>query len=385
MPVDKKASKQTITAYQAFVLIYSTMFGVGSLSLSNDLANASKHNMIWIIFAAGLFIWFYVYCHTRLIQRFPGQTMVQFLPKVFGSNRFSTLGKILSFPILLAMGVYYVLVIAAATRIFSEAVVTNVLNQTPIGVLTISMMLMGAIASCNGLETIARINEFLIPFLFMPFFIMMIAMFQKGSITNLLPLFHMDWEQIFKGIVSAVFSYLGFSVFFMFAGYYQQPQKALKAHNFAMLAIIFTYSYICIATLSVFGPYELGNITYPTLEVAKVVNMPLLVFERFESFLLVLWLLKVFTTIINVYATIVQITIEYFGLKEKTRPWIAFSFLPLMYGLSTIPTTFAEILHFNRIISISGLCLGAVFILVLLIAVVRRKKGEAPSETTSRS
>lgn len=382
---NEKASKQTITSYQAFALIYSTMFGVGSLSLPNAMASASGNNMIWIIIVSGLVTWLILYLNTRLLQRFPGQTMVQFLPQIFGTKKFTVIGRVLSLPILLAIGLYWLLITASATRFFSEAVVTNVLNNTPVGVLTFSMLLMGAIASCNDLETIARINEFLLPFTFMPFFIMMIAMIQKGSVTNILPFFQLNWEQIFQGIASASFSYLGFKVALMFAGYYQQPQKAAKAHSYAMLAIMFSYGYICLATLSVFGPSELAKIAYPTLEVAKVMNMPMLVFERFESIILILWLLNVFTTIINVYANLVQIIIEYFDLKEKVRPWISLAFLPLMYGLSTIPTNLPEMNYYTNWLSMAGVLLGVLFILVLLIAVIRRKKGGVHGEATSRS
>jgi len=248
----------------------------------------------------------------------------------------------------------------------------------------ITLILTGAIAAGSDLGIIAKLNEFLFPFTLLPFFFMLIAMVQKGSMTHILPLLQLDWSMVFKGVFSATYSYAGYKVALMFAGFYQQPEKALKSHTYAVAAVIFSYWYICLTTLSVFGTSELKKVVYPVLEVVKVIHMPALVFDRLESGILAIWLLAVFTSIINLHASLVQMVIEYFQLKEKTRRWIAFAFVPIAYGLGTIPKNYEEVSVYTGWIGLYGNTIALIVsVLLLVLAVIRRKKGGARHENSS--
>lgn len=94
----KTASKQVITSYQAFTLLYSTIFGAGVLSLPRSVGESAGNDMIWVILLSGVVVAILVYLITRLCQRFPGMTLVQFAPYILGSRKRKWVGYVISFP-----------------------------------------------------------------------------------------------------------------------------------------------------------------------------------------------------------------------------------------------------------------------------------------------
>jgi len=117
----EKASKQTITAYQAFALIYSTILGVGILSLPRDMAETVGNDMVWVIIMSGLIVGVLLYFITWLCQRFPRQTMVQFFPQILGSEKNPKVGRILSIPFFILIGSFWLISVASVARIFGES------------------------------------------------------------------------------------------------------------------------------------------------------------------------------------------------------------------------------------------------------------------------
>jgi spore germination protein len=378
-------SKQTISAYQAFSLVFSTLYGVGVLSLPRDVAEASGNDMVWVIVAAGIVVGIFIMIISVLCRRFPKLTLVQFVPLILGSDKRKKLGLILSIPIFFALAGFWVFGISISVRVFGEAVVNAVLLRTPIEAVMMILLLSSAIGAGSELGIIAKFNEFLLPFNFIPFFIMVIALYQHGKVPNLLPLFEINWPMFLKAVLTATFSYAGFKVMLMFSGYYQDPQKTFKAHLYAIVAVIFSYWYLCLTALSVFGKDELNRVLYPVLEVVKNVEVRGVLFERLESAILALWLIAVFTTVLNLHAALVEMVMQLFRLEGRYRRWIAFAFSPLLFGLGLIPKNMEELAVIANWVGIYEFSLSIAFVFLTIVAVIRKKKGEVPDETETIS
>ncbi|MBA4551626.1 endospore germination permease [Thermoactinomyces vulgaris] len=377
----KTASKQVITSYQAFTLLYSTIFGAGVLSLPRSVGESAGNDMIWVILLSGVVVAILVYLMTRLCQRFPGMTLVQFAPYILGSRKRKWVGYVISFPFLLMVALFFVMGTASVVRIFGETVVTTMLPRTPVEAVMLIFLLAAAFGAGSDLGVIAKLNEFLFPITLIPFLSMIYALFQSGEITNILPLFQLDPMVLPKALMGGAFAFAGFQVVMIFSGFYQQPEKMKKANMISILAITISYWYLCAISLSVFGIDEVKNLMFPVLEVAKVVKMEDILFERIESAILSIWLVAGYTSVVNLFSALVQIIIEYFRLSERYRRWIAFLAVPVFLYLALIPENTQEVgIYADRIGLYDGVISVIIPVVLLLVAVIRKKKGEVRDE-----
>jgi spore germination protein len=377
----KTASKQVITSYQAFTLLYSTIFGAGVLSLPRSVGESAGNDMIWVILLSGVVVAILVYLMTRLCQRFPGMTLVQFAPYILGSRKRKWVGYVISFPFLLMVALFFVMGTASVVRIFGETVVTTMLPRTPVEAVMLIFLLAAAFGAGSDLGVIAKLNEFLFPITLIPFLSMIYALFQSGEITNILPLFQLDPLVLPKALMGGAFAFAGFQVVMIFSGFYQQPEKMKKANMISILAITISYWYLCAISLSVFGIDEVKNLMFPVLEVAKVVKMEDILFERIESAILSIWLVAGYTSVVNLFSALVQIIIEYFRLSERYRRWIAFLAVPVFLYLALIPENTQEVgIYADRIGLYDGVISVIIPVVLLLVAVIRKKKGEVRDE-----
>ena len=377
----KTASKQVITSYQAFTLLYSTIFGAGVLSLPRSVGELAGNDMIWVILLSGVVVAILVYLITRLCQRFPGMTLVQFAPYILGSRKRKWVGYVMSFPFLLMVALFFVMGTASVVRIFGETVVTTMLPRTPVEAVMLIFLLAAAFGAGSDLGVIAKLNEFLFPITLIPFLSMIYALFQSGEITNILPLFQLDPMVLPKALMGGAFAFAGFQVVMIFSGFYQQPEKMKKANMISILAITISYWYLCAISLSVFGIDEVNNLMFPVLEVAKVVKMEDILFERIESAILSIWLVAGYTSVVNLFSALVQIIIEYFRLSERYRRWIAFLAVPVFLYLALIPENTQEVgIYADRIGLYDAVISVIIPVVLLLVAVIRKKKGEVRDE-----
>ncbi|MBH8598119.1 MULTISPECIES: endospore germination permease [unclassified Thermoactinomyces] len=376
-------TRYSITVYQAFTIVVSTIYGVGVLSLPRDVAEVSGNDMSWIIIVSGIFVGIIIALLTALCMRFPGQTIVQFAPEILGSRRSHWLGRFLTIIVLLIIALYLVSGISMSVRIFGEAMVNAVLVNTPIEAVILVLLISVAIAAGSEFGIVAKYNELLMLLNFLPLVIEIFAFIQRGESTNLLPLLQMNTSQLPKAMLSGAFAYSGYSVLLMFSGFYKQPMKAWKAHLFAIGTIIVLYWIKCVGTLSIFGKDELVRVMYPVLETGKVIRLHAMLFERLESAILSIWLVLVFTSVLNLYACTVQMVIEFFRLKGRYRRWIAFAFAPVLYVMAMAPENMGEVGKYAERVGIFGFLTDCLPILLLVIAILRRKKGEMPREISS--
>ena len=377
----KTASKQVITSYQAFTLLYSTIFGAGVLSLPRSVGESAGNDMIWVILLSGVVVAILVYLITRLCQRFPGMTLVQFAPYILGSRKRKWVGYVISFPFLLMVALFFVMGTASVVRIFGETVVTTMLPRTPVEAGMLIFLLAAAIGAGSDLGVIAKLNEFLFPITLIPFLSMIYALFQSGEITNILPLFQLDPMVLPKALMGGAFAFAGFQVVMIFSGFYQQPEKMKKANMISILAITISYWYLCAISLSVFLFFYVYNLMFPVLEVAKVVKMEDILFARIESAILSIWLVAGYTSVVNLFSALVQIIIEYFRLSERYRRWIAFLAVPVFLYLALIPENTQEVgIYADRIGLYDAVISVIIPVVLLLVAVIRKKKGEVRDE-----
>jgi spore germination protein len=381
-PAATDSSKRSITAYQAFALVHSTMMGVGVLSLPREVSREAGSDAIWVVLLGALPVWLFLFFMSRLIRRFPGETIVEFAPRILGPERRKWIGKWISVPFLLPLAVFWILALSQISRIFGEAVVSAVLLRTPIEAVLLMLILASAIAAGSKIGVIAKFNELLFPFTLVPLIFILVSIFERGDLTNVLPLFQADWQHVLRGILVSAFAFAGYKVVLVFGGYYQQPEQSFKAHSWSVLTVTLIYWGLVVNAVSVFGPHELVNMLWPVLESMKVIQLQNFILERMEAGIIAIWVTAVYTSMVNMYAAFTEMTMRFFRLDERMRKWVVIAVIPIIYTLSLYPDNIQETTMISGRVGIVALILAATLpAMLLIIAVFRRKKGGSEHET----
>jgi spore germination protein len=112
--------------------------------------------------------------------------------------------------------------------------------------------------------------------------------------------------------------------------------------------------------------------TWPTISQIRSFEIPGLIFERFESLLLVIWIMQIFTTFtITYYAAALGLA----QLFNKNIRSPIFILLPVIYFMAMIPKTLSDL--FNMADMISNVALFLFSTIPLLLIISKCKGGEA--------
>lgn len=375
-----------ITPQQSTSIIASTIIGVGVLTLPRTAASA--HEAAWIVtLASGLVALFAIWLITRLTQRFPGKTVIEFLPDVLASRRRRIIAKIICAPFTLTFISFWILATVTAARTFGEVIVTAILQTTPLEVIIGTMLLGTFFLVWNKTEVLARFNELVFPLIIIPGLLIAIASFQNARLYNLLPLWTTDWGTILQSVFTTIFAYQGFSVMLLFTAYTQKKAKITGANLLGVGIPIFVYALVVFAGMSVFGHEELLLLVWPTLELVKTTEFPGLVFERMESLFLGIWVAAVYTTVGNLYysASMALAQCLPFRQKNRARRGIALLLLPLMYMLALQPRNISQLFHWTHLLGYLGVVVGILIPIFLYLIAMIRKKGKERSDDDQES
>lgn len=357
-------SDEMISTYQSTALLINSSISVGVLSLQHPVVRSSGTDGIWVLLLSGLVIMLFVYLFTKLMQQFPKKGFVTISRDFLGRRKW--IGKWLSAPVVIGAGLFWLMTVAIISRSFGEVLKTSVFVKTPSVVILLAFILGGALVVANSPQIIARYNEIVLPFLFLPIPLLLISLVQEGELVNILPLFQLDWWGVIRGVFQTLFIFAGYSVIFVYMAYYQEPRSAVRSHMWGMGIIISFYWITLLSSLAVFGPVELERMMWPTLELVKMASVPGMIFERMESIFLVIWVIAVFTTILNVYGAYVDMVIHFFSLGKESRKWVAWGSTPLLFLLSLWPSDLNEVIRLREMVVYSE---WVVYLLISLVLV----------------
>ncbi|GGA33117.1 germination protein [Kroppenstedtia guangzhouensis] len=375
---------QSISLYQGYALVMSTLIGVGVLQFQRGIVQEAGPNGVWTILIGGLTPLAEVWLVTLLMKRFPGKNIVQLTRDLLGTDKNPRLGTWLSLPFLGALSFFWLVATAIVARTFGEVLIGAILPMTPMEVIIGTLIFSATFVVVQQVHIVARFCEFLLPVLFFPITILLLTLVQGVELENFLPLFELNWKQVLNSVLSSSFVFAGISVLYIFMGYYQQPKQAMKPHLLAVLTVIFGYWVTLATSIGVFGPQELTVMMWPTLDLVKQAEVPGQLLSRLESPILSIWVVAVFTTLVTIFASFVDLGVTLFNLKERHRKWLAWGAAPVIYGLAFWPSDVEELLKWGDRGGWFGFVVSFSVALILLgIAWVRGRKGRKSDASSS--
>lgn len=370
-----------ITPRQSASLIASSIIGVSVLALPRLTAQYALEAG-WLATIAGALVGIIAtFFLTRLGLRFPYMSIVEYSKVILGSEKKlvgRVIGKILTFPIVVAFFAYWLISSAIVSRSFGEVVVGSVLTNTPIEVIIGTMLVFAFIFCMYEIEVVARVNEILIPLIVIPVLLIAIFSFQAFEFKNILPIWpDLSIASFLRAALITAFAYQGYEVISIFSAYTHVTQKNTRLNILGILVPLFVYLLIVVAGISVFGVDELEYLMWPTLELVKVTQFPGLILERMESAFLGVWVAAVFTGVGNLFYISTVILSRYFKVGQHRR-WFALGLTPVIFWLSLLPQNILELFEWQTHIGYFGFSISFGIPFLLFGIAKLRKKGDDP-------
>ncbi|GGH22604.1 spore germination protein [Paenibacillus segetis] len=355
---------EKLTTTQAIVIVSNFMLGSGILTLPRTLAEEMKTPDGWItVVLGGLIIMLVGICIVKLCQQFPGETFFQFGKKIVGS----WIGHLLG----ILMVLYFMCLSAFEIRVMAEVTMLYLLEGTPLWAIIMFFMWIGLYLASGGINPIARLFEIILPITFVVFIFSMALSYKIFDIDNLRPVLGDGILPVIRGLKSTILVYAGYEVMLIVTAKMQQPKDGVKAMVIGTGIPIFLYIVTIIMVIGAMSIDGVVRSTWPTLDLMRSFEIAGLLFERFEFFLLVIWIMQIFSTFSICHYTaslgLSQI------MNKKIKP-IMYLLLPIIFLVAMLPKNVNELFEFGDFIgNISIYLVGLVSIILLLMSKVFKK------------
>lgn len=192
-----------------------------------------------------------------------------------------------------------------------------------------------------------------------------------------MPLFNHDFKDYLLSAKESGFMYFGVEAIFVFFPFIKNGMKSSKWGHYGLLYTTIFYLVITLVTFMYFTQGKLQHLSWPTLSIIKIIQLPFL--ERFEFIFIFTWLL-VFIPVVCTYlwssVRIIKLT-----FKKLTPTFILFFLL----GSSFLIICNAEDILFKqlleKVVRYSGLIflfgyVPLLFMISLIKSMISKRKPE---------
>ncbi|AXI08140.1 endospore germination permease [Oceanobacillus sp. 143] len=357
-------SEVQISEKDIAIAVPSIVIAVGILSLPAKLANVTISSDGWIpLLVSGMIMIIVTWLFVKVASRFPNQSFF-----AFGSKLVT---KPIAIVLIFLFAIQGILVTAFEVREIADISQIYLLNDTPMEVLSLSFLLVVIYAVSGERAGIFRLNMLFFPFIiFISFFVIILSI---GWIQpeNLLPVFQTSLSGYMEGVKTSINFYgnIGFLLFYIALA--KQPKKAPKMAAIGMTFVVVLYTLLFIACVGVMGNGATTNLIYPTIDLAKELEIPGGFFERFDSVFFTIWVMAIFNTaVIALDVAVLALQSVFKKLKKQT---IIFMLAPLAYFIGLLPKDYVEVSTLALFTTYYALIL--IFFVTLLFTIMSKIKG----------
>ncbi|MCM3269757.1 GerAB/ArcD/ProY family transporter [Paenibacillus elgii] len=357
--------KDEITSLQASLIVAKSMIGTGILFLPQVMAKEAGTPDGWIsVLIGGLLALLFGYIIIKLNGRFPRQTFFEFSQTVFGK----AIGAIH----IVLLSAYFTISSGYLTRVMGEVIHMYLLDKTPISCIILVFMMVGAYLATGGINPIARFIELFFPMILIILITLIGFSFEEFELDNIRPVLGEGFMPVWKGIASSTFAYSGFEIMLVLSAFMKKPRDAVKSMLTGISIVIPLYTLTVLISIGTLTVEEVRTLTWPTMSVAKDIELPGGFFERFESLFSVLWVISMYATFVPYYY------VASLGLghlfRRNFRIFIYLLF-PVIYIIAIFPKKLNDVLSFGGFLNNFAMFVIAIMPIYFWIFVKLRRKG----------
>lgn len=349
-----------------FFLVHSTQIGVGILGFQRYIIKGAGYEAWISIILAAISICILLAMIFNILTR-ENSDIIDIHRLYFG--------RYLGGALTLAASIYYFIFALTIYRTYVEILQIWMFPQLETWVVSLVYLPIIYYTVSGGFRVITGIAFFGI-MLPLPLVFALLYPLKYGHLNNLFPLFdHTIWEFLISTKMMT-FENLGFESVLFFYPFIKNGATSQKWGQYGVLFSTFLYLCTALVSFAYFSQGQLGHTIWPTLTMAKIIEIPFL--QRFEYILISLWLLVVLPTI----AVSVWCTIRGFS-KTFNKPPTIFLILVLiaLLGFSIFFDDRETIDQLNTRLSMTGFYfiygyIPFLFLYSLIRAKIKQKKAQ---------
>lgn len=362
-----------LNATEISMAVIGMVIGVGVLTVPRNLAEATGTADGWIsMLLSGLIVILIVYLYLRLQQSFLGMTLLEYIAQ-------GSIGKWLAYSLAFFFFLYFLCLLGYEASLLSTVIRLYLLNQTPSEVIIGSMLLTTTYAVSKGLQGIIHLSLLFVPITFIISIILVLSNVGQITLDAFMPVMADGIGPVLAGMKVSAPSLLGFEIIFFFLAYTKpQSVRALPAVLAIAMITLFT-ALVTIISYGVFSIDATAYITFPTVDLAKEIELPGSFVERLESVFITIWLMTLFNTMSICHFLCVLILKKHF-IKSKSGKLFPSLVMFLAFLIAFLPYSLTEAFLFGKWISWLGMILVVTSLLsgyLTLWVRAKRKNSEA--------
>ncbi len=357
-----------ISNLQFTVLVTNFLIGSSILLMPSAFATHAKQDS-WIAAILGVGIGLLlVILYNALGSSFPDMTLAEYSEKILGK----WIGKIVS----LLFFSYFFLVSALVLRNIGDFLVTYILDETPIQAIEIVFLLVVFMAVRLGLETVSRTSEFLTPWVFLLFLIMVIFISPQIKIQNIQPIFESGIKPIIRGSLPFIGTpCLELVVFLMIYPRINMTKNTKRGFIIGYLIGGIFLIIVSLLTIFVIGAQPTANEIYPSYVLATKINVGHFL-QRIEAVLAGIWFITIFFKLTICFYASALCLAQTFKLKDFRPLTFPLGMIMVVLSLVAYPNSAYFLTVIGSVWTPFSLAYGLIIPLLLLIVSKIRKKME---------
>ncbi|NOU92676.1 GerAB/ArcD/ProY family transporter [Paenibacillus sp. LMG 31456] len=354
-----------ITTPQAAVVLINYMLGAGIFTLPRAAVDVVKTPDVWIsVIIGGLLAMLAGVIMVKLAQQHPGKTFFQFSQDLVGR----WLGRVLSFIAIC----YFFTISAYELRAMVEVAKLFLLEGTPVWAITMAFMWVSLYLIIGGINPMARLYEIILPITGIIFLLVTLMSFGIFELDNLRPVLGEGIMPVLKGVKTTALTFAGIEIMLILLVFMKNPDKAVKVVLVGTTVPLIFYLFTVVMVIGGLSVDGVITRAWPTLDLVRSFEIKGLIFERFESLLLVIWIMQIFSTCSLTHYTAALGLAQLF--KKKIQPFM-FGLVPVIFIISMFPKNILDLFTLGDMVSNAGLYLfGCMPLLLLMLS--RWKKGK---------
>ncbi|RCW50827.1 spore germination protein [Paenibacillus prosopidis] len=366
--------KDRINTIQAAVIVSNFILGSGILTLSRATAEKAGTPDVWIsVLIGGLIAIAAGVVMATLNKSYPEQTVYQYNRIIVGRWFGGFIG--------LLFVCYFCMTAAYQVRTLTEVTGLFLLEGTPPWASVMVFMWVSLYLMVGGINPIARLFELILPVTIIIYLLVTLMGLRILDPNNLRPVLGQGIMPVLAGLKATVFSFTGLEVILILTAFMKHPNKSVKAVVYGIVMPMGIYLITAVMAIGVLSVDGVVTRTWPTLDLVRSFELTGLIFERFESLLLVIWIMQIYSTFtIAIYAASLGLS-QLFNVKIQK---CMYALLPIVFIIWAIPKNINELSAFGDFIgNISLYLFGIVPIVLLLLSKWKKGSTEETDEAES--
>ncbi len=366
-----KYSDEQISDSEFMIALPSVIIGVSILSLPSEVAQVTLFSDGWVsITLAGVILTFIAILAVKVATLFPEQSFLSYT------------SYLVTRPVAMILAFIYIILslFISAFAIRSVAFISQqyLFDHTPMEVLALSFLLVVIYAVSGSRAGIFRLNVLFLPIILLAFLLVGLFNIQWIEPVNYLPLFQSDIKDYLKGITKSFDAYVGYGIGLFYVFLIKKPQHLTKKVIIGMSIPTGFYVMIFLVAIGIFGNAVTGNLEYPTIELAKRIDIPGGIFERIDALVFTIWIMAIFN-IVTIFLDICVLLLSSI-FKQMNKRILTFILSPIVYYITMFPQQVDQVRMIASILGKSALYFASSVIIGLYI--IAKIRGVTSREKT---